>query len=187
MVGAIDDVLKTVKAFCNSRPVSFDDVVSYLSETNYRWYEENCRKLEKGEGGPTFIVVSSERIRRVFEKGYSEEAYDYACEGSGRMYGEYILRNFYKEGLEENEAKELAVYTILETSKMDPTVGEDISMLIFRKGEKCKVVDKREIEGIKNKLTPLSRRISELQIKTIEKDSQIKGKHKQLVGEKIRV
>jgi len=169
LLGAIDDVLKTVKAFCNSRPVSFDDVVSYLSETNYRWYEENSRKLGEGEGGPIFIVVSSERIRRVFEKGYSEEAYDYACEGSGRTYGKYILRNFYKEGLEEDEAKELAIYTILETSKMDPTVGEDISMLLFPRGEKCKVVDKREIEGIKERLTPLSRRISELQIKTVEK------------------
>jgi len=168
LVGAIDDVLRRVKEFCSSRVVTFDEVVSYLSDVNYQWYEENYRKLEEGEGGPVFIVVSPERIRRIFEKGYSEEAYDYACEGSGRTYGEYILRNLYDKELDVEQAKELAVYTIVETSKMDPNVGEDISMLIFPKEGKCEPVDKAEIESIKERLIPLSRKISEAQIRTVE-------------------
>ncbi|MEM3905954.1 MAG: hypothetical protein QXZ17_03660 [Nitrososphaerota archaeon] len=137
---------------------------------NYEWYRENIEKLEDEDKGgiPVFITVSGERIRRIFGRGYSEEAYDYACEGSGRAYGEYILRNFYKEGLEEEEAKELAVYTILETSKMDPSVGEDILMLIFPKGVKVKAINKEEIEKIKERLAPLSKKISEMQIKNIE-------------------
>jgi len=167
LLGAIDDVLRSVKELCTSRPVSFDDVVSYLSDVNYKWYEENSKKLSEDESGPTFIVVSPERIRRVFEKGYSEEAYDYACEGSGRQYGEYILQNFYIEAVGEKEAKELAVYTISETSKMDPTVGEDISMLVFKK-EKCQAVTKEEIEGIKGSLAPFTRKASEAQSKKIE-------------------
>jgi proteasome beta subunit len=168
LLGAIDDVLRAVKAFCSSRLVTFDDVVSYLSDVNYKWYEENSPKLEEGESGPVFIIVSPERIRRIFGKGYSEEAYDYACEGSGRAYGEYILRNFYNEELSVEEAKELAVYTIVETSKMDPAVGEDISMLILPKEGKCEPVDKVEIESIKERLIPLSRKISEMQIRTVE-------------------
>lgn len=168
LLGAIDDVLKVVKDFCQSHPIPFDDVISCLSDTNFEWYKRNKEKLEEGEEGPTFIIVSPERIRRVFGSGYSEEAYDYACEGSGRAYGEYILRNSYKEGLKEDEAKELAVYTILETSKMDPSVGEDISMLVFPKGNKCKIISKQELESIKERLTLPSRKFSEMQIKNIE-------------------
>jgi len=168
LVGAIDDVLRVVKEFCSSRVVTFDEVVSYLSDVNYKWYEENYKKLEEGEAGPVFIVVSPERIRRIFEKGYSEEAYDYACEGSGRAYGEYILRNFYDKELDVEQAKDLAVYTIVETSKMDPSVGEDISLLLFPKGGKCEPVDKAEIESIKERLVPLSRKISEAQLRTVE-------------------
>jgi len=168
LLGAIDDVLKSVKTFCNSHPVSFEDVVSHLSDMNYKWYKDNFEKIEEGEGGPVFIIVSPERIRRVFEKGYSEEAYDYACEGSGRAYAEYILGNLYLERLEEEEVKELAVHTILETSKMDPSVGEDILMLVFPKEEKCRSINKEEIDNIKERLIPLSRKISESQIKIVD-------------------
>jgi len=168
LLGAIDDVLKKAKEYCDSRQVSFDDVFSYLSDANLDWYKRNAEKIGREEGCPIFIVVSSDRIRRVFERGYSEEAYDYACEGSGRAYGEYILRNNYKENLEEEEAKELAVYTILETSKMDPSVGEDIQMVVFPKEGKCKTIAREDIENIKERLSPLPRRVTEEQVKTIE-------------------
>ena len=167
LLGAIDDVLRAVKAFCNSQFVSFDDVVSHLSDENFQWFKENAERLEEEQGAPVFIAVSPERIRRIFEKGYSEEAYDYACEGSGRAYAEYILRNFYKENLEEKEAQELAVYIILETSKMDPSVGEDIQLLVFSKKEKCKIIKKEDMEDIKARLAPLSRSVAEGQVKTI--------------------
>jgi 20S proteasome alpha/beta subunit len=168
LIGAIDDILMVVKNFCNTHPFSFDDVVACLSDACLDWYLKNKEKLEEEENTYVFILVSSDRIRRILPKGYSEEAYDYACEGSGRSYGEYILRNFYKEGLEENEAKELAVYTIMETSKMDPTVGEDISMLVFPKHGKCTIISKEEIERLRERLAPLSRRLSEHQIKLVE-------------------
>lgn len=189
LLGAIDDVLKAVKEFCNSRPVSFDDVVSYLSNINCEWHKRNVEKLGEGEGGPVFIAVSPKRIRKIFEKGYSEEAYDYACEGSGRAYGEYILKNFYEEGLEEEEAKELAVHTILETSKMDPSVGEDILMLVFPKKGKCKPIDKEDVESIKERLIPLSRRSSETQTKIaegiVEVREEINNLSKKLFGFKL--
>jgi len=170
LLGAIDDVLKAVKALCNSRTVAFDDMVSYLSDVNCEWYKRNVEKLgeEERQGIPVFIAVSPERIRRIFGRGYSEEAYDYACEGSGRAYAEYILANLYERGLQEEEAKELAVHTILETSKIDPSVGEDILMLVFPKEGKCKPIDKEKVENIKERLIPLSRKFSETQTKTVE-------------------
>lgn len=174
LLGAIDDVLRTVKELCNSRPVSFDDAVSFLSDANCDWYKRNVEKIGEAEHGPVFIIVSPERIKKIFEKGYSEEAYDYACDGSGREYGEYILRNFYEEDLEEREAKELAVYTILETSKMDPSVGEDVLMLVFPKKEKCKSISKDEIDSTKERLIPLSKRFSETQTKTAENIVEIR-------------
>ncbi len=182
LLGAIDDVLRPVKEFCTSPHVSFDDVFSYLSDVNFGWYKRNVERLTEGESGPIFIMVSPERIRRIFEKGYSEEAYDYACEGSGRAYGEYILRNFYKESLEEEEAKELAVYTIIETSKMDPSVGEDIQMIVFPGKEKCKIINKGEMEVIKTHLAPLSKDVIEMQTKTVENIVKIREELNNLWG-----
>lgn len=80
----------------------------------------------------------------------------------------YILRNFYTERLGEKEAKELAVFTILETSKMDPAVGEDIEMLIFPKGAKFKNIKETDIEEMKAHAAPLSKQFTEAQIKTVE-------------------
>jgi 20S proteasome alpha/beta subunit len=172
LVGATDDILKTVKAFCNSSPLlSFDSVVSYLSDTALDWHKKNADKLgeeDETEEYLAFIAVSPERIRKVLPRGYSEEADNYDCDGTGKPYAEYILGNFYKENLNEDEAKELAVYAIVETSKMDPSVGEDIELLVFPKGEQCKIISKRETEDIKQRLAPTSKIIAETQHKTVE-------------------
>lgn len=168
LLGAIDDILRPLKEFCESPPTSFDDAHSYLSDLNLEWFKRNAEKLGEGESAPMFIMVSPDRVRRIFEKGYSEESYDYICDGSGRTYGEYILRNFYKENMEGGEAKELAIYTILETSKMDPSVGDDIQMVVFPEGEECKIISKEEIEDIKACLTPISRDVIESRMETIE-------------------
>ncbi len=172
LVGATDDISKRVKTFCNSSAlVSFDSVVSCLSDAALDWHKKNCEKLseEDVENYLTFIAVSPERIRKVLPKGYEEESYNYDCDGTGKPYAEYILGNFYKENLNEEEAKELAVYTILETSKMDPNVGEDIELLVFPKEGQCKTISKEEIEDIKQRLAPFSRTVAEEQIRTVER------------------
>lgn len=180
--GAAVDILRSVKDFCNSYPASFDDVCSHLSDMCLDWFKKNTEKIDEEEGFYSFIVVSPERIRRILEKGYSEESPEYECEGSGGKYGEYILRNFYKENIEEEEAKELAVYSILETSKMDPAVGEDIQMAVFPKEEKYKIINKEEIEDIKARLTPMSRVVFESRIKTIEDIIKIREEINNLWG-----
>jgi 20S proteasome alpha/beta subunit len=171
LVGAIDDILAKVKVFTDSRPVSFDDMVSFLSDKSLEWFKKNEERLEEEdkENYAGFLMVSSDRIRKIMEKGYSEEVDDYMCEGSGvgQAYGEHILRDYYKENLEEKEAKELEIHIILETSKLDATVGEDIEMLVCSEN-KCEIIDKSEIEKLKARQMPLSKRATETQIKTIE-------------------
>jgi 20S proteasome alpha/beta subunit len=159
LMGAMDEILEGLSGQLHARNLTFQEALILLKELMWRWYCENIDRFQKqDEGFPTFIFVSGEKIVRVFSNGYSEEAKDYACEGSGRPYAEYILGNFYEENLNENEAKELALYTIIETSKMDPNVGEDVDMLVFTKGYKA--ISEEELEQIKSRISPLTRKVS---------------------------
>lgn len=171
LIGVTNDILAKVKLFCSSTsPISFDSFASYLSDTVLEWHKRNAEKVgEDEEDYYVFIAVSPDRIRKVLERGYSEEVYDYDCDGTGKPYAEYILGNFYRKNLDEEEAKELAVRTILETSKMDPNVGEDIELLVFSKEGQCKTITKEEIEDIKQRLAPFSRTVAEEQIKIVER------------------
>ena len=172
LVGATDDILCTVKAFCrSSSPVSFDGVVSSLSDATLDWHKKNSEKLDESDEGEVsiFLVASPDRIRRVLEKGYSEEVHDYDCGGAGSPYAEYILGNFYRANLKEEEAKELAVYAILETSKMDPSVGDDIDLLVARRETGCEIVSRDEAIDIKLRLAPVSKTVVEEQIGTVER------------------
>lgn len=137
LIGAIDDIIKRCQSYVSAtQSPTFEEVVSNLSDSSLSWHKSNAEKLDDDDDLPAFIVASPERIRKIMGKGYSEEEHGYACDGSGRAYGEYILNNHFREGLDGKDAKELAVYTILETSKMDPSVGGDIQLLVFPRDEK---------------------------------------------------
>jgi 20S proteasome alpha/beta subunit len=187
LVGAIDDIIRPAKDLCNSRPTTFEDVCSKLSDESLKWYKENVDKLDEDDEQSLseFIVVSAERIRKIQEKGYSEESYDYDCVGSGSYYGEYILQNFYRGNLDVKEAKELAVYTILETSKMDPSVGQDIQMNVYPKGEKYQSTSKEEIAEIKAHQAPLSRDVMNTYTKTVESIVNLREELNNLWGAKF--
>ena len=166
--GATDDILRSVQDFCDSHPASFDDVCSCLSDKSLQWFEKNAEKIDEEDDFYGFLIVSQERIRKIDQKGYGEEYHDYACDGSGLNYGYYILQNHYKKDLDENEAKELVAYTILETSKMDPSVSEDIQMAVFSKEKKHVFIEKDEIQDIKTRLAPISMDSIKSRNKTIE-------------------
>lgn len=168
IIGATDDILKSVQDFCDSYNATFEDVFTHISNTCLDWYDENIDKIGEDNCTYRFIIASPERIRRIIERGYSEESRDYVCEGSGMDYGEYILQNHYKENMIEKDAIELAIYTILETSKINPSVGEDIQMAIFPNNENYKFISNDEIEEIKTSLAPISRDAIISQIKNIE-------------------
>ncbi len=189
LLGATNDILRKVKEFCNSSPLlTFDSVVACLSDIALEWHKKNCEKLgeEDLDDYLAFIAASAERIRKVLPKGYSEEVGDYDCDGTGKPYAEYILGNFYEENLNEEEAKELAVYAIVETSKMDPNVGEDIELFVFPSGEASRTTSREETEDIKLRLAPLSRTVAEKQIKTVEKIVDLRSAINELTEAKFK-
>ena len=173
LVGATDDILDTVKAFCKPiASVSFDDLVSRLSDAALEWDKKNSEKLsedEEEEGLYSFIAVSPERKRQIMRKGYSEESHNYECDGSGKPYAEYLLGKLYRDNLDEKEAEELLIHTIIETSRIDPSVSEDIRLLVFPKDMECKTIDEGEIQEIKTRLVPISRSTIEEQAKRVER------------------
>jgi hypothetical protein len=172
LTGATDDILaKTRERLTSPELPSFDLVLSAISEEALKWYKANHEKLgeeEEDEDPYAFLLASAERIRKVDFKGYSEEVWDYQCEGSGDPYGEYILQNHYTKGLSEDKGKELAAYTILEASKVDPSVGDQLQLVVFRKHAKPIEVGQEETEDIKSRVAPLSRAFAEAQISTVE-------------------
>lgn len=171
LTGATDDILQKVKAYCeSSASKTFDAVVSCLSDATLEWYKKNCEKMPEEEGSTySFVVVSADRIKRVLMKGYSEESSTYECDGSGKPNAEYILGNMYAQDLSEEEAKELAVYAIVETSKIDPNVSDDIELLAFPKGGKVKTVSKADIQDIKVRVAPTAKRFAEERIRVVER------------------
>jgi len=172
LTGATNDILASIKECLKEalEETSFDFVVNTLSDECLKWYKANFEKLEEEDKGTlySFTVASSGRIRRIFSKGYLEEVKSYDCDGAGKPYGEYILQNHYQDNLTEDKAKELAAYTILETSKVDPSVGDQIQLVVFRKYSNPITVSQEDTENIKLRLAPLSRAFVEEQISKVQ-------------------
>lgn len=154
LTGAIDDIVTAAKSMAPPNSKDFDDVIELFSKLSNEWLKINTERLDDLSGVPVFILVNSGRIRRILPRGYSEEAYGYACEGSGRPYGEYILQNHYKQKMAKNDAVQLAIYVISETSKMDPAVGLPISIMIFPDKGKHEEVSKEKVQEIMEQITP---------------------------------
>lgn len=153
LVGAMDDIIREAKSqIVKNKP--FDEVVELFSSLSQKWLEYNKDRLDEGQSGPSFILVNSNRIRRILPKGYSEDADNYACEGSGRPYAEYILQNQYKRDIDEKEAVQLAVYIISEVSKIDPGVGLPISLMTFPDRGKHKEFSSEEVQTILDQVVP---------------------------------
>ena len=154
LTGAIDDIVTEAKSMASPNSKDFNDMKELFSRVSNEWLKINTERLDDLSGVPVFILVNSRRIRRILPRGYSEEAYGYACEGSGRPYGEYILQNHYKLKMEKNDAVQLAIYVISETSKMDPAVGLPISIMVFPDKGKHEEVSKEKVKEITEQITP---------------------------------
>lgn len=154
LTGAIDDIVTEAKSMASPNSKDFNDMKELFSRVSNEWLKINTERLDDLSGVPVFILVNSRRIRRILPRGYSEEAYGYACEGSGRPYGEYILQNHYKQKMAKNDAVQLAIYVISETSKMDPAVGLPISIMIFPDKGKHEEVSKEKVKEITEQITP---------------------------------
>ena len=84
--------------------------------------------------------------------GWAEEEPKYANDGSGYLFAEYILKQRYKPDMSEREAKELAVYTVSQTSRIDPNVGGKIYLTLIDKNG-LRRVSGEELDGILESIT----------------------------------
>jgi len=133
LLGTIDKICNSLNSQIGSlKSASIEQIVTTCEDTAWFFYQRYYERFEKDSSGfPTIVLANNDRIFRVLPNGYSEEAPDYCCEGSGRLYGEYILKGLYENEMNEDRAKELAVYVIMQTSIIDPNVGGDISLAII--------------------------------------------------------
>ncbi|MDA8055716.1 MAG: hypothetical protein M0Z77_08755 [Thermoplasmatales archaeon] len=149
LIGASDDILEELLGRREISTASFDEIVEALSNLTSAWWANNKAKFDGSETrGPDFVLASKDKIRVIYGNGYSEEIKDYCSVGSGDTYGDFILQNEYSEDLPQQDAKELAVYIITQTSKVDPTVGEGVSLALFNNNGKLIEPSKKEIEQI---------------------------------------
>ncbi|MDG6912604.1 MAG: hypothetical protein JRN35_05925 [Nitrososphaerota archaeon] len=155
LTGAIDSVLENAMSQIGTRAPPLDEIVETFSELTFLWLDQNKKKLPaESQEGPTFVIASADAIYKVMGTGYTEKARRYAIEGSGRVFAEYIISKGYQDNMTEEEAKRLSVLTILETSRMDPAVGDKISMMVLPQGASVMDVSPGQVEDLITQVVP---------------------------------
>lgn len=135
LTGACDRILKDIKTSVGSSTfLTFDEVVKKSEDIMWDFYKRNKERIEEEEEEKTYWSVqlfSKDRIVNIGPTGFSEEEPSYLCNGSGKPYAEYILRQRYKPNLSEQECLELTAYVVLQTSRIDPSVGGPINIAVL--------------------------------------------------------
>lgn len=136
LTGPLDRIIKQVKTTFRLGPSSsFDDLVETCEDTLWAFYQKYAERIqeEEEEGDWAIWLMSQDRICHIMATGWAEEEPKYGTDGSGTLYAEYILKQRYKPNMSEREAKELAVYTVSQTSRIDPNVGGKICLTLIDK------------------------------------------------------
>ena len=140
-------------------PPSFDNLVEVCEDVTWNFYQKYAERLqedeEAGGEGWNILLASCDRIFHVMWTGWAEEEAKYATDGSGELYAEYILKQRYKPNMNEREAKELAVHTVSQTSRIDPNVGGKICLCSIDENGVRPVSDK-ELDEILESVTEMA-------------------------------
>lgn len=83
----------------------------------------------------------------VHSVGLVEPIDDYATGGSGAAYAELILKNYYRNDIKVNEAIPIAIYTIDEVKRIDPSCGGETRVAVVVEGQ-LKELPEKEIRDI---------------------------------------
>ena len=154
LTGACDKIVKQIKASVgSSRSLAFDDILKRCEDIMWDFYKRNKERIEEIEDEEeawSVQLISSDRIVDIGQTGFSQEEPKYLCEGSGKPYAEYILRQRYKPNLTEQECQELTAYVVLHTSRIDPGVGGPINMAVLASEGLRKVPRERVDEIVEN-------------------------------------
>jgi len=186
LTGPIDRIIKEIKITFSSGSPTFDELVEMCEDITWAFYQKYAERIhEEEEEDWVILLISQDRIYRVMATGWAEEEPMYATDGSGYLYAEYILRQRYKPDMSEREAKELAVYTISQTSKIDPSVGGKINLVLIHKSGLRWVGDEeiREIlDSVTEPLFEMEKEIQEIVHEIVEKRRWINLTFKQKFG-----
>lgn len=158
LTGACDRILKEIKASVGTANLESDEIIEKCEDIVWNFYKRNKERIEEmtneEEEYWRIQLISADRIINIWPTGFSEEEPKYLCEGSGKPYAEYILRQRFKPNLSEQECKELAAFAVLQTSRIDPNVGGPINMAIIdTKG--LRLVPRDTIEEIVENITEI--------------------------------
>lgn len=155
LFGPLDKIIGEIKTTFNSSPRStFKELVEISENVMWNYYQKYAKRIRETneEVDWTLMLVSKGKISRIITSGWSEEEQRYSTDGSGELYAEYILRQRYKNDMSESQAKELLVYTIDQTSRIDPDVGGRICLFVIdEKG--IREVSKEEVCEILESVT----------------------------------
>jgi proteasome beta subunit len=136
---ATDRITRELRTYVEtSGNLTFDEIVKKCEDIMWDFYKRYGERLkdeiETHEPERWSIqLFSSDRIVTIEQDGVAAEEKEYLCEGSGTPYAEYILQQRYRPNLTEQECKELAAYAVLQTAKIDPSVGGPVNLAVIRK------------------------------------------------------
>jgi len=153
LVGMINKLIHDLKGnYRRDENASIVDIVIDIEDELWAFYRRYKERFDGDTSSfPIAIVGEKDKIYRIFPNGYSEEFDTYVCEGSGKPYGDSILGEYYKKNMELEEALNLAIFTILQTSKFDPYVSESMS-IAWIDANGFHELDGSEIEKRKSKI-----------------------------------
>src|SRR2546428_2644450 len=112
MAGKVLDVIRAefVKRHIDS-PKAFVELCEDASFNVTKRYNDRIQIAE--EDLDFFLVCTSkDGICQIAREGISEPFEDYGCFGSSDLYGEYIIKQFYKKQASFDEAAKWAVYAL---------------------------------------------------------------------------
>ena len=164
LIGMINKLIHDLKAnYRTNENASIVDIVINIEDELWTFYRRYKERFDNDTSSfPTAIVGEKDKIFRVFPNGYSEEFDTYVCEGSGKPYGDSILGEYYRKNMELEEALNLAIFTILQTSKFDPYVSESMS-IAWIDADGFHELSEAEIEKRKTKIVRSPRRSADVE------------------------
>jgi len=153
LIGMINKLIHDLKGnYRTNEDASIIDIVINIEDELWTFYRRYKERFDGDTSSfPIAIVGEKDKIYRIFPNGYSEEFDTYVCEGSGKPYGDSILGEYYRKGMELEEALNLAIFTVLQTSKFDPYVSESMS-IAWIDADGFHELSEKEIEKRKTKI-----------------------------------
>ena len=188
LAGPLRRIINQIKNDFESSPsFSFDNLTEMCEDAIWRFYQKYGERIleEDEEEDWTILLASQDRMCRIMVRGWAEEEVRYLIEGSGFQYAEYILKQRYKPNMSEKQAKELAVYVVDQTSKIDPNVGGETYLYLSNKKGARQVIGEELneiLESIKESIIVMEKEIEEITHEIVKKRRWINTTFNQKFG-----